>query len=344
MARVAQAGGLIWLIVCGGSVSAPAQESSLLELEVGKEVTVLNEYAGPMFNEAKCDADGNIYFRRYQEDMFTSPVTKVSRDGKQVTRIPFDAVPGIEGRLTATDFGVSLRGEAFYITRDSKGRVRVVRYAKDGTYNSTTDIGHIRVAIKVAMFSSGQFLVSGTRALGVGYPSAEESFTGVFDFDGSLIRRVSLPGDREKIALDKPTNVESITEHQKEISSQVAVPAEDGNVYLFRPGSPAQIWVVSPKGDVLRSFLPEGPSDKMRARSIKVAGGRIVVQFSESTGDGHVVREIVSLFDASTGERMADYEVPMGLSGMLACYTPDGFIYLGANQQQQLLLKLAPLK
>ncbi len=84
-----------------------------------------------------------------------------------------------------------------------------------------------------------------------------------------------------------------------------------------------------------------------------VGGGQLAIvyqTFEESAvpkGQGRerppvrVQTQTVSIYNAQSGERLADYRLPPGIGGALACYTPAGFTFLGSTPQHQLVLKQA---
>lgn len=102
------------------------------------------------------------------------------------------------------------------------------------------------------------------------------------------------------------------------------------------------IYVISPAGTRLRILVITAPSEKFRPVTMKVAGGKVVVQFEENHPVGSSAAQIFSLVDALSGEKIADYLSTPEIGGAFACYTADGFTFLGSKRGQRTLQHTTP--
>lgn len=287
-------------------------------------------------NPIKCDAEQNLYLRRYQAtdaDTYSAPVIKISKDGKSPVVFSIGVAPGFE-RGAAFDFALGLRGEIYLLAGKSLDERNIVKFREDGQHDSTIKLDRIFDPSQLAVFLSGEFLISGVKLSNKG-KSTGEAFTAVFDSEGRLLREITLPGDV------KPEKVEAGGKVQiKEnaaISLGMAVASDDGNIYLMRASRNALIYVISPAGEVLRRFVISPPAEKFQPHTMSVAGRRIVLEFvGENPGGMKAQPKIFSLVDAQSGERLYNYFLPPTHGGIFACYSPNGFLFLGSSKDQKL--------
>jgi len=334
---------LVVLLVVG---YVGGQELPPIPLAIRDVTTIPGVSARPVVGETRCDVSGNVYLRMLQGgDPLAAPVVKLPPDGKAATRFDVRSVRGFE-RSVAYDFAVSLRGEVYLVTAEEEGKPAVVVFREDGTYDRTIRPESLREASRIQAFSSGELLILGTLGQERHQGSSERPVTAVFDGSGKLLRVVNLPKEPAAGGRGGLTG----EEREQLLDLQRAFPGDDGNVYVFRPrtlfrvGSPTPIWVVSPAGEVVRTVNATPPDETFKAFAIRQGGGRIAVQFIETKEGGSLLRHILSILDAETGEKLVDYDVPIGVGGLLACYTPNGFSFLGRGKEGEVTLEFAPLK
>ncbi|MFQ5777102.1 MAG: hypothetical protein ACE5IP_03755 [Terriglobia bacterium] len=315
----------------------------------------------------KCDARGNLYIRSHQPlRALAAPVSKITRDGKRAAVFTLASAPGFEEGMFG-DFAVDIRGKVYLLAMNKKG-VAIVAYDSDGGYDSTIKPEGLFGPAQLAVFPSGEFLASGEkldeRLYGTGEP-----FTAIFDRNGKLIKELSLPQDiwkqppsddgTEKVTPSEdgeadekdaplpqdaqgetPEGAVSIEKEQfsRALSVGMAVPAEDGNVYLMRATPDPLIYVIAPGGTVLRRLVIARPSEHSDPSTLHVAGGKLVVQFSEYDPTGKFKRSLFAVANAESGETLSYYVTGPEVGGALACYTPNGFTFLGSNVAGQLIL------
>jgi hypothetical protein len=358
--------GLLIVFAITGLVASTllAQEAPQLPLRPKEAVPIAGLYSGAIMGTAKCDASGNLYVRLYDlsSDGLASPVLKISSDGKSVSRFDIRSVSGFES-AEVDDFAVDPRGNV-YLLRSKPGEpVALVVFNPGGSYDSIVKLDSQFEAIQLAIFSSGEYLVSGTKEDEECQNSdekeknselADKPFTGVFDRVGRLILEVTLPKDiqNQKEGHDPPSAAVNKSESAKPTQSQSsdfrqamvlgrAVSTRDGNIYLMRASRRPIIYIISPAGSVLRRLEIGPPSQDAVASDLHVAAGKLAVKFAERDPAGRYRKHSVVLVNAESGETLALYPVTPAIGGALACYTGDRFAFFGANEQGQLVIRYA---
>lgn len=344
-----------------------AQEPPMLPLRARTSVTAAADHSIAIMLPAKCDARGNVYMRSHQPlRALAAPVSKITRDGKRAAVFTLASAPGFEEGMFV-DFAVDLRGKVYLLAMNKTG-IAIVAYDSDGDYDSTIEPEGLFGAAQLAVFPSGEFLASGEK-LEERYYGTGEPFTAIFDRNGKLIKELSLAQDiwkespsgdgSEKVTpsedgeegekdaplpqdaqAETPEGAVSIEKEQfsRALSVGVAVAADDGNVYLMRATPDPLIYVIAPGGTVLRRLVIARPSEHSEPSTLHVAGGKLVVQFSEYDPAGKFKRTVFAVANAETGETLSYYVTGPEVGGALACYTPNGFTFLGSNVAGQLIL------
>jgi hypothetical protein len=299
----------------------------------------------------RCDLDGDIYIHQPRHYGDTQPpgFLRVSADGKQTTVFSPSAVadPALKGSSFA-DFAVALNGVVYALIQTPGNETYVVEFKDNGQlYSSTRLVTPTFYAQHLAVFPSGEFLVTGVRA-GPEGQMAGEPFTAIFDASGQIIKQVVLPGDVKPGA----TTVRDTGRLESSTGAAVglgeSVPSEDGNMYVARSLANPVVYVVSPGGDVLRKMVLPAPQKGLRPGSLKVSGGTLAVEFF-SLGDTNqtnldLVKQthIYSVFDARTGEKLVDYGESPKLRGAFACYSPSYFSFVGEREGRSYILHATP--
>lgn len=253
---------------------------------------------------------------------------------------------------------VAVRGEN---PKTKLGEGYVLRFKSDGTFDpdSTIELG-ARNPFQVAIFSSGNLLISGTqddRLYGKGEPAVSIPFTEVINQTGDVVKKLTLEGDPKPPKPSDPDFATKSGEEPAEITLGDAVSASDGNVYLARHSIKPTVYVIASDGFLLHTLklIPPSPTSRQVGglHYSDAGGGQIAIvyqTFEESAVPKGQARErspvrvqsqVVSIYNAQTGERLADYRLPAGIGGALACYTPGGFTFLGSTPQHQLVLRQA---
>jgi hypothetical protein len=221
-------------------------------------------------------------------------------------------------------------------------------FSTDGKLKSRTPLDPPAILPhQLAVFPSGEALVSGLehvhsrRALG-----PYKSFTAIYDKNGHLQKRLSLPEDAEIDAaaeLGDSRYASSPMSGNRGISSGKAQVGGDGNVYLMRSTSPATVYVLSSSGELLRTLSIEPPNTGQMPFDMQVAGGHIALEFSRSGSGGGGWNLTVA--DATTGQKLSDYG-DESVYGILACYNtkPERFTFLTVSDDNKLQMIEASAK
>jgi hypothetical protein len=176
---------------------------------------------------------------------------------------------------------------------------------------------------QIAVFHSGEFLIAGVQR---GYKAS----TAIYDPTGHLVKQFVLDGDAEierAIEIGDVRYSRAPRESNDPVSRSVAITGDDGFVYLMRATSPATIYVISAAGEVIRKIVVSAPTDTgSPAFGIRVVKNKLAVKFyrrCEGPLDVGCEGTVYTVVDATTGQRLADYETELETAGPIACYAPD---------------------
>ena len=202
----------------------------------------------------------------------------------------------------------------------------------------------------IVMFPSGELLVSGLEHVhSVRALSPYKIFTALYDTDGHLQKRLTLPEDAQ---IEAAAEIGDARYARGPMFGNSAVSygqirlGEDGNAYLMRRTSPATVYVISFSGELLRTLMIEPAEAGQMPFDMQVAGGRVAVQFSDYCSDGDpCYGNYFTVADAVTGEKLADY-TGGDASGVFVCYSasPDRFSVLRISDEHALSLVEAKVK
>ncbi len=283
---------------------------------------------GPVFNRISCDAVGNLYARRFESGTKgAEPVEEMSTAGDPVRSFGLDDPTS---KFSISDFSVGAQGELYVLawSREhvhSRGRVYVIRFGSDGAVRSRTKIlSEDFFPTSLAVFQSGEFLIAGTTGQQDSAP-----FTAVFGSNGKIIASIYEPEDED---LRKKAEALDPSVHDPRLYGNIAVSlggvvrGSDGNVYLMRRTFPALIFVISPKGQVVRKFRIDPGDSTLLPEQIQVSQNRLAVSFSAPGGPS-----VVKVVDYA-GKDIAAYQISATvLAGSLACYDPPVLTLLNRN-------------
>jgi hypothetical protein len=232
----------------------------------------------------------------------------------------------------------------------SYGVMSVNIFSADGKLKSKTLLDPPAfIPYQLAVFPSGEFLVSGLenvhsrRAL-----AAFKSFTALYTKDGHLQKQFALSEDAE---IDTAAEIGDSRYARGPMFGNQAVVAGaarlgvDGNVYLMRRTSPATVYVISSSGELLRTLKIEPPDVGQMPLDMRVAEGRIAIQFSQSSSEGEYQGTNFVIADATTGEKISD-DADESVRGIFACYSvnPERFTFLNISDDHKLQILEASAK
>jgi len=328
-------------------VSGSGISVSAIALHASFSMDLASEMGGAFMSPSKCDADGNLYIRKYAMDRpLLSPVAKIDAEGKRTAL--FDPVAFSQLQLDRADaFSPDPDGGLYQIAWAGieKPRIYVIHFSSDGSPSSPIRLDAEFEPYQFAAFSSGNLLVSGLqRDLG-NKADAGRSFTAVFSADGRLMAQLSFeaapgPGKVSGKAAGKPTVKAAGTDTQKSAPSLDLSDAEvgaDGNIYALRRSSPALVYVISPAGKIVSTVTVSAPVAGVMPDAFHISKNRMATSFWNDDGQSRVI--VVS--DAQTGQSIGTYSGAAGLGQSFACYSADDavftFLHLGEKNELEVV-------
>lgn len=285
------------------------------------------DFHGGLLFRPRCDHDGNIYARLAplnqpnSPDHRREPVRRFQADGRLVGTLAF---PAHRTDVRASHFFVTSNGKVYFAGRSDKEREVYVLVSAGGTDKETLVKlkTHYFLPYQVAAFDSGEILVSGIHDRLNHTP-----ITAVFDATGNPLKTIYEPEDesarRKADARDSEYVLPAGSSNSFVTHGDIAI-GSDGNAYLLRYTSPALIYVISHRGEVLRKLHIESPSAGMRAHALTAADGQLAVTFlPPASGNG--VIEIIDLNGTHLGTLAADEDDTPAWS--LGCYDSSIFTF-----------------
>jgi hypothetical protein len=289
---------------------------------------------------------------------------KISPEGERLATFSIISVPGMR-RQDAWDYAIAPGGKFYFIAGrrvDGKDQIVILRFNGEGALDSTIVLDTVFLPLKVAPFSSGGFLVSGTTLIKKP-DELRRPVTAIVDESGRvkpIVLDDDIPAERaartvavEENSPKSETGQESKVKDREsgsptnlinDVGLGAAVSADDGNVYLFRATDSPGVYEIDPSGNVLRRLVLKIPWPGFSPSAYKVANGRIAVDAEAppdpATNRKDVLRRI-AVFNAEDGEFLYAYEIPKE-AGALGCFAPHGLTFLGPdNNSLRMVLQFA---
>jgi hypothetical protein len=287
-----------------------------------------------------CDGDENLYLRTAPDGI--QAVHKLSSQGKRVALFQPNSA---DVKVNAGgSFAVAQNGDFYQLIFAHEITRYVFVYNKDGGVKSEIKLqpGFAFSPSKIAVFPSGDLLVSGLeydkdRNNHVMWP-----FTGIFSSDGTLRRELSLKDDEsihDMAAAGDPRVAPPESPYLNyAVERGEAETAADGNVYLMRRLSPAIFYAISPGGSV-RRFEVSPDREDFVPESMHISGNRIAIMFWQP----QTYEMIIKVVDLK-GHPFAAYYEPAPKEGEqrlglgFACYAqnPEHFTFLETMEDNKL--------
>jgi hypothetical protein len=325
--------------------SKPQASETIFTLRASSTMNLQSEMGGA-FSSAKCDADGNLYIRKFDVDRpLLGPVAKIDPDGKRITL--FDPAAFQLALNRADAFSPASDGGLYRIAQSgvSNPQIYVLHFGSDGAPSSSTRLDADFEVYTFAAFADGNSLVSGLKRDVSNKNDRRRNFTAVFSADGRELAQLSFTPPSE-------TAKGSATSHAKgaqELASKDAdktVPmldladaesGSDGYLYVMRASSPAVVSVIDSSGKIMQMLKVAAPAAGAVPSAFHVSGNRLAISFWNEQSQS----QTVVVADAQTGERIATYADPEGLGNLFACYSAnDGvftFLKLGEGNELELI-------
>ena len=306
--------------------------------------------------DAACDSKGNLFATLWKSEVGDGPADR--------PLLIFDNAGLLKAQFSSSrksDPGLSVHEPTALLSDGGAARLASPRWSRDAPWLTVFSAeGKLKSRVQLdppgflpyqlAVFPSGELLVSGLEhvhsrlALG---PC--KSFTAIYDKNGHLQKRLSLPEDAE---IDADAERGDSRYAHGPMFGNMAVAfgrarlGDDGNVYLMSRTSPATVYVISSSGELLRTLRIEPADHGQMPYEMRVAEGRIVVEFSLSCSADHCEGWSFTVADATTGQKLSDYGDDKSLGGVFACYSarPERFTFLTVGDDNKLQMIEASAK
>ena len=325
-----------------------------IELKAGDTVLIANSgFSLATIGPTRCDSQGNVYLRPVSDkmNMLLSPILRISWDGQRMTRFDIANAPEIKdsGGYNINDFVVKKNGTVVILAGvATKENVLFVAVAEIDPEDKTTSVIRIDSELRpsqIVPLPSGMLLLSGvlrsSQVCGKEIRQTTKPFTGIFDSHGRLVREVKLPGDIKIPDVDSSNPEKADLNNLQAVYLSHFVAAEDGTIYMLRNGSSPKVYVLSPYGEVIRSFTFTPPTADAIASSMFYSADRLAFGFSLSDPKDFPTDMVIRVIDAEDGHVLWDYLPGKDVAGLPACYNGQGFTLLSGDRRGLALLKVS---
>jgi hypothetical protein len=265
-----------------------------------------------------CDDKGYSYLKLSKQDgKMTGPVFRVSDKGAVETE--FDSP-----EMLANTFAV--RPDAGLAVPHLDGKTKVVdNFGPDGTRQSQVRLDTPPIPffpMQIAVFPSSGIFLAGQQ-----YRQADKASAAVYDPAGHLVKQLDWEeaGDKSHAIAG---SADKVTAASRASSRSIAITGDDGYVYFMRAMSPPPVYVISSTGEIVRKLIVKGPTGtNWPAFGLRVIENRLLVEFYRECRNPLEISScqgtLYTVVDATTGERIADFEPDQRAAGPIACYFPN---------------------
>ncbi len=348
---------LLWTALACAQESARVGESSAkgsaeitpsserLTLQPTRLPLLTSEPADLLFGYIRCDSNGSVYVRKYQMDNpDRSPILKYDAEGMRQSTF---SVTAVSPEFGGGDFIVSPGGNLYQVAWTQTGKDSyVLRFSKDGAFQSKVTLGASFVPVSVVTFSSGEMLVAGTESDKPERPGYRPPFTAIFDSSGKMVTRLTLEDDKAiQEAVERGDNNyvrDGMPGVNLAIELGLATAGTDGLAYLMRRTSPALIYAISSTGQVVRRLSVDPGDPSLMASWIAFSEGKLALLFSKFNHRGDPGDRALMVVNAQTGEEIVRYRLAKALGDGVACYSSEGFTFVGTTNRKVALYHVEP--
>jgi hypothetical protein len=312
------------------STSKAMLSGSSLSLRATSTMSVASEMGGAFMSGSKCDADGNLYIRKYASDRpLLGPVVKIDSDGKRSAL--FDPATFTQLALDRADaFSPAPDGGIYQIAQVGilKRNIYVLHFSSDGSPSTPTRLDADLEVYTFAAFADGNFLVSGVQRDAARKNDLGRNFTAVFSADGRELAQLSFEKSRggTKIGAKPLAGAKEIPKAAEDAPVQLdlaeAEVGSDGNLYVMRSSSPALVYVIAPSGKIAHTLKIAGPAPGATPRAFHVSGNQMALLFFNDETESRTV--VVA--DAQTGRKISSYNDLSGGS-QFACFSANEGVF-----------------
>jgi hypothetical protein len=322
------------------AIALPVQAIALRETS---RKSIASEMGGAFMFPARCDADGNLYIRKFATDRpLLGPIIKVDPEGKRVAL--FDPVAVSQLKLDRADaFSPAPDGGLYQIAAvgAANPQIYVLHFSSDGSPSTPTPLDADFQPFQFAAFANGNLLVSGFQRDLQNKSDPGRPYTAVFSADGRVLAQLSLEPPPELHHAPPQSTVKPAISGSRTATPTLdlsdAEPGLDGNIYALRRSSPALIYVISSAGKILRTLKIKSPAHEVMPNTFHVSANRVAVSFWHDNTN----TQTLVVTDAQTGRHIATYSDAGALGPSFACYAADEevftFLHLGEGNTLEVI-------
>jgi len=327
----------------GRPPASQGPDSTIKPLQVLESVVVKSQPGESMQLPVRCDDTGNIYVRFFHGRVpFKEPVIKFDSKGQRQAAYSITDDPDFQGRgQGALDFSIGSGGEVYFLaTTLLQDQIAdfIVPFSSDGKLRPKMKLEDNFTRDRFGVFGSGNFLVTGTGRETEANATPHSIHNEIVDSGGKLVKKLILPedakyeeaanrGDSDFFELERGGGGNYAVERG------MLTRGSDGNLYMLRWTVPAQVYVISPSGELLHSFEVTAQLEGKKPASIHADGGHVAIQFE---GNDKYRRSLIAVVGLD-GREYATYD-STGLGVAFACYSePDRFTFLKGGDQLQII-------
>lgn len=295
----------------------------------------------------QCDDSGNIYLRPITGagSAFQEPVVKLDGQGHLTRFSP--AIPGMPKDFYVFAFTASQgRLYEFVMGTDEEtkeGLQYLVAFTADGDYMWKSPVKPLMRPTVFLSLPSGDFLIAGVR---IEKEYKGKGVIGLFGRDGELKRSLKSQGDDPEPGKKANPSTQKVEWTNPTIELAEAKLGGDGYIYFRRGSSPPVIQVLDTTGELVKALTLMEPFPQAEVNEFWVSGGRLFVAYQGPTtkdekGKPHV-RTLFSLYDAGSGELLANYASKSG--GSVVCFDARDITELTVAPDGRFAIAHAPLQ
>jgi len=326
----------------------PKQQASSMaqQLEIVKTVSTSSTdyvFEAPIL----CDDSSNIYLKSREEGV--AAIHKFNPAGERVASFVAGTCPDIKVQIAGSFFVAPDGRVSQAVVSPNDPQTSILVFKDDGTCHSRIklDTSFSFQPYQLAVLPSGAMLISGLRWSA--RDKAYLPYLGLFSASGTVLKEVDLS---DESSLEEPSPgmpaLPATSDRSRPDPSVARGDMQlgaDGNAYLMRWGSPAEIFAISQGGVVVRRFTIESGDPGLRPVQMHAGGHRIAVLFLDSNPENR--RTLLKVVDLH-GNPVAEYTHVLGDAGAallqtFACYSenPERFSFLHTPKDGKMAIEIA---
>ena len=151
----------ISILLSGVALACGLQAQSTLPLHIEQTIVISSQSNIGIIAPARCDSDGNIYFKAYRPAGQYRPITRVDAKGEKPVNFLYQSDPELKYG-TSYDFSATPWGDLYQAVQLGKD-VYLVDFSKDGNVKWKVKLDQQFWVAHMSPFSDQQFLFTGTR-------------------------------------------------------------------------------------------------------------------------------------------------------------------------------------